>query len=145
MMLLIKIIYIVKKSNIIEISILDKNIIIAEIARNGPNGISWLFFSFKIIIEIGSAIIAAKNTDITDIGNPNTKPNTPNNLISPPPIDSFLNKKSPRILSENINIKAHKPCNKLIPSSSIPLIKNFKIIKINENTINILSGIIIVW
>ena len=50
-------------------SICNKNIIIADIARKGPNGISWVFFNFNIIKDTGRAIKADKKTENIDKGN----------------------------------------------------------------------------
>ena len=121
-----------------------KNIIIADIAKNGPKGISCVFFIFNIINDIGSAIIADKNIEISDKGNPKTNPNTPSNFMSPPPIDSFLNKKSPNSFINNIKTNEERACNNDIPIESIPLIKYLIKISIMEKNINTLSGIIIV-
>ena len=118
---------------------------IAAIAKNGPKGISWVFFIFSNIKDIGSAINADKKTATMEIGKPNTKPNTANSFISPPPIDSFLNKKSPKIFNNNINTKAPIACIKDIPTKSTPLIKYLININKREKNIKTESGIIIVW
>ena len=52
----------------------------------------------------------ATNTDIRADGHPNTKPIKNISLISPPPIDSFLNIKSPISLILAIIPAAAKPC-----------------------------------
>ena len=126
------------------ILICDKNIIIAEIAKNGPNGISWVFFNFNIINDIGSAKNADKNIEIIDSGKPKTNPKTASSFISPPPIDSFLNKKSPNNFNNNIKIKDNNPFNNEIPIESIPVIKNLTNANNKKKNIKMLSGIIIV-
>ena len=129
----------VLKSNLVN------HIIIADTAKNGPNGISWDLFFLSKISDTGSPINADKNTDTIDIGNPNTNPYTPKSLISPPPIDSFLNIKSPNSFKTNINTNEPKPFNIEVPTREKPPIA-YLITSINiENTINISSGIIIVW
>lgn len=117
----------------------------AAIDKKGPNGISWLLFTFNNIKDIGKAIKADKKTDTSDNGKPKTKPNTASSLMSPPPIDSFLNKKSPNNFKSNINTKAANACNNDIPTDSIPFIKYLIKASIREKNINMLSGIIIVW
>ena len=133
-----------KKSIIFSKSICDKKIIIADMDKNGPKGISCVFFTLSNISDIGSARNAAKKTDIIERGNPKTKPNTASNFISPPPMDSFLNKKSPSIFNTSINTNEPNACKSEIPIASNPPIKYFININNNEKNIKILSGIIIV-
>ena len=52
----------------------------------------------------------AINIDTIDICQPNISPNVNNSFMSPPPIDSFLNRKSPNNLRRYINI------NEIIPN-----------------------------
>ncbi len=134
----------VKNLIIVFISNLDKITIIADIDKNGPYGISCDEFLCNIISDIGRPINADIKIDTIVIGNPKVKPKTAINFISPPPIDSFLNKKSPNNFSKNININAASPFNSDIPTPLNPTIKNFIIIINNEKTINTLSGIVIV-
>lgn len=111
---------------------------------NGPKGISCVFFVFSKTRDTGKAIKAEKNIATIDNGKPKTKPITPNNLISPPPIDSFLNKKSPNNFNINININEITPFSKDTPTEFISDINKLIIINDAENTNKILSGIIIV-
>lgn len=116
----------------------------AAIAKNGPYGISCVFFIFNMIKDTGKAINAEKNTTIIEFGNPKTNPNIPSSFISPPPIQSFLNKKSPNNFNNSIKINAPKPFTNEIPTDSTPLIYNLTNISKSKQTINTLSGIIIV-
>ena len=123
---------------------LENHNISADTAKNGPNGISCDFFILRKINDIGKPIIAAKNTETIDNGNPKTIPYTPSNFISPPPIDSFLNIKSPNSFNKNINTNEPKPFSNDIPNKSKEPITYFNVSINTENTISTSSGIIIV-
>ena len=96
---------------------------IAPIPKKGPKGIILLFLLYKITNEIGNPMNDAKNIDTSDIGIFKTKPKVNNNFISPPPIDSFLNRKSPNSFNNSININEPIACNKLTPIPLKPTIK----------------------
>lgn len=120
------------------------NRIIAAITRNGPNGISCSGFLFIKNNEAGSAKKEDKNTAKTEVGHPNVIPNININFISPPPIDSLLNNKSPNSFKAYISKKAIIPSNKKDKASKNPNCKILIIVIEIPETINISSGIIIV-
>ena len=84
----------------------------APIHKNGPNGTILVFFFFKIIKDIGKPTIEPMKIDKIDIEYPNTSPKTNIKFMSPPPIYSFLNQKSPIFFIIYIVIKAAIPLNK---------------------------------
>ena len=91
--------------------------------KNGPKGIICVFFLNIIIKEIGKPISDPKKIANNATGKSNTKPKINISLISPPPIDSFLNIKSPSFLIENITRKAIKPLITAVKASSGPFKK----------------------
>lgn len=115
---------------------LKSNKRIAAILKNGPNGKIWLSVFFRLIIAIGKAIIAPIKIVNKEAGKPKTIPNISNNLISPPPIDSFLNIKSPNFFIKYIIMNDIKPeiTEYIIPSNPFR-----KYISISSNAPNIIS------
>ena len=97
--------------------------IIAAILKNGPKGKIWLSLFFKLIIDVGKAIIDPIKIVNKELGNPSTIPNISNNLISPPPIDSFLKIKSPSNFINNIIINDTNPPNNELINPLIPFKK----------------------
>lgn len=118
--------------------------IIADIAKNGPKGIICSFFLYKTIRETGSPINEAKKIQITLIYGPKTNPNRNISFISPPPIDSFLNKKSPSFFSKNIIVKEIIPYEMANSVSFNPDLIKISMIKVTAPKISTSSGIIIV-
>ena len=116
---------------------------IAATAKYGPNGTSWLLSFFNIINEMGRPIIEAKNIDIKEFNNPSTNPKVNINLISPPPIDSFLKKKSPNNFISHIITKDIIPYIIDIKVSFNPYVINNSIIRMILPIMSISSGIII--
>ena len=51
-----------------------RSIIIAAILKKGPKGIIFVFFSYKIISDIGRPIIEPRNIVRRDISHPRMKP-----------------------------------------------------------------------
>ena len=68
----------IRKLIIFSKSILDINIIIPDILKNGPNGIILSLFVNNIIRAIGNAINVAKNIVQIASGKSNTNPNKNN-------------------------------------------------------------------
>ena len=99
-------------------SIPDNNNIIAPTLRNGPKGIICSDFFFIINNDIGNPTKDPINIDNIDELHPKTNPNINISLISPPPIDSFLNKKSPSFFNKNIRVKDINPLNKEINNNT---------------------------
>ena len=56
------------KCKIVFMSICNSKIIIAPVAKKGPNGIMWSLFLFNIIKEIGRPIIDPTNIDSIAMG-----------------------------------------------------------------------------
>ena len=110
--------------------------------RKGPKGINLVFFLNNIINEIGNAIKLPKNITNKLGSGDKTSPITNINLISPPPKDSFLNKKFPNniivYIMQNI-INPLNICTKvaITPLLSVNIIKKYAVKNINTS-----SGII---
>jgi hypothetical protein len=86
-----------------------------------------MFLNF--IKDIGRPTKDPTNIDKIDACHPKTNPNTNINLISPPPIDSFLNIKSPSNFIKNIIPNAIIPSSIDHKAPGIPFCKNITIIK----------------
>ena len=63
-------------------------------------------------------------------------------LISPPPIDSFLNRKSPNFFNRYMVAKARRPFNIEYKAGSMPFIIRISMNKISEKVIKTSSDII---
>ena len=118
------------------------NTTIAPKAKNGPNGTICVFFKLTAINDIGNPINAPTTIDINALGIPNIKPKMANSFISPPPIDSCLNIRSPIFFNKNITMNATSADNNAYGIDLIPSINIFSISIATPKNINTSSGII---
>lgn len=115
---------------------------VAPAARNGPNGITLSFFFQRIIRATGKPINEPTKIDNIAIGYVKTMPKMNNSLISPPPIDSFLNRKSPNFFNKYIVKKAKIPFNSEYNATFSPFIKRISTNNIIAKVIKTSSDII---
>lgn len=89
--------------------------------KNGPKGTSWSRLKNKQANAYGRAKNEESIKDATDSGIPKVRPKMKDSLISPPPKDSFLNKKLPNLPIRNMIEKEINPFNK--PSKAMEISK----------------------
>ena len=100
------------KSRTLSIFSLARTRIKQDASKNGPNGITFSFLKRITIKANGIAKTLDKNIDTKLIHGPTQQPIKNISFISPPPRDSFLNKKFPKSINDYIQINAMKPYNK---------------------------------
>lgn len=122
--------------------ICSNNSKVAPAARKGPKGMILFFFFHKMTSATGRPIKEPTKIDNMAIGYVKTIPKMNNNLMSPPPIDSFLNRKSPNFFNRNIVKKASAPFNNEYKAIFNPFINKISINNIIAKVIKTSSDII---
>ena len=110
----------IKKFKTVSISSLNKTTNRHAPSKKGPYGITLSFLRSNKTNENGNARKLEINIDTKLIQVPTAHPIKNINFISPPPKDSFLNKKFPSSISAYIDIKAIKPNSKNKQASPKP-------------------------